>query len=246
MNFVYVEVKDKFPINYDIQKAIDGFGFMGYEIRSFTFEELFQIDNSVFINNIFVGSIKTMQFIFNKLKCYPGDIDFPESIIDSSLLNREIKITTLHKAIEEYRCKEKSVFIKPVRTKVFDGMPVFDKTHLCYFEEYGDINVYVCDLISIKSEWRYYIHNSELVHSSNYSGDFKLNIDYNYVEALIDAYTDPPIAYTIDIGLLSDDTHTVIEFNDFWAIGSYSIDAYEYSKMLEGRYQEIMKSYRIY
>ena len=132
------------------------------------------------------------------------------------------------------------MFIKPVRTKLFDGVIISKLEHLNYLRSYDNPDVLVCDKLDIVSEHRAYIHHGHMVYCCNYNGDYRINPDYNYVDKLIDKYDNQPVAYTIDIAILIDGNITVIEFNDFWAIGSYGLYSINYAQMLQDRYLEII------
>ena len=190
--------------------------------------------------NVFVGSISAMKWIFSKLCKAPEPIDFPQSIIDSGLLNRKVSKTTLSDAIEWFEKTGEPVFIKPVDTKLFDGILIKDKSNLSYFAQYGDPYVWVCKEIKILSEHRVYVQEGQLVYSCNYDGDVRINPNWDYVESLIKSYYDAPIAYTLDVAVLDDNSMTVIEVNDFWAIGGYGLYCLDYATALEARYHQIV------
>jgi hypothetical protein len=64
-----------------------------------------------------------------------------------------------------------------------------------------------------------------MVDSRNYSGDFIVSPNYDYVRKIIEENKkDFPVSYTMDIGILSTGEDVVVEFNDMWAIGNYGID----------------------
>ena len=131
------------------------------------------------------------------------------------------------------------MFVKPVQTKLFDGALISKAEHLSYLR-LENCDVLVCEPIDIVSEHRVYVHNGKAVYSCNYSGDFRISPDFNYVDKLIEAYNDQPIAYTVDVAILKDGSMTVIEFNDFWSIGSYGLYCLNYAQMLLDRYCEIV------
>lgn len=240
---VYYEVKNNLPINSDIQKAIDGFEFLGFDLFQFSKHELLMAQDKwfpYFSRNIFVASIDTTQLIFNILKKYPQDIDYPNFLFEQNLLSRKIDVSTVDLFKRDYAGEK--CFVKPVKTKSFDGLPIHSKEHLKFLDSVPDQCVYVSEHIDIISEWRCYVQNSKLIHTSNYSGDFKIAPDYRYVEKLIELYTDSPCCYTIDVCITKDGITDVVEFNDFWAIGSYGLNAEVYANMLKQRYLEIVRS----
>lgn len=238
MEKVYVHVKNGFPINEDIQKAIDGFEYLGYEAIPITMEKMLagDLDNLAKIYPV-VGSIDFMTRLFGRLNKTPEPIDFPEDI--KQFINRKLIRTNLRFAIE---LEALDVFIKPVHTKLFDGVLITDKSHYNFLKSYPpSLDIWLCDKVDITSEHRIYVHNGEMVYGCCYSGDFKISPDYFYVAKLIASYGNAPKAYTIDIAILKNGTNTVVEFNDFWAIGGYGIAPWDYANMLKDRYFEIIK-----
>lgn len=242
MKKLYVQIKNALPINMDIQNAIDGAEYIGYDIAGFTLEDIlsYKMDTRAYLTP-FVGSIDGMTMLFKNMKRYPDPIDFPEEIISSGLLNREVKNTSLNQAIALFKESGKPVFIKPYQTKLFDGILISEEQHLNYLRGYENPSVWVCDQIDILSEHRAYIHKGKMVYCCNYSGDFRINPDYSYIDELISVYKNAPVAYTIDVAILKDGSMTVVEFNDFWAIGSYGMKCWDYAQMLIDRYFQIVK-----
>lgn len=243
----YVELKRGLPVNTDIQKAIDGFESLVYDIKTFAKEDIVlgKFDYAA-LNNVFVGSIDTMNMLFNRLGKLPEPIDYPEFLFNDNLLTRKVSKdilgTVYSNCANEFRThKEVFYFVKPVDTKLFDGSIVTNVESLSYFRGHSVMTpVWISDKIDIVSEWRAYIHNKKLVQCSNYAGDFTLVPDYSYIQKLIKGYDNAPVSYTIDVAVLKDGRTDVVEFNDFWAIGSYGLDSMKYAEMLRDRYFQII------
>lgn len=241
----FIESQDmKSPIDHDAQKAADGLKLLGARIQYFKRENTGHF-YAVMDNPIFVGTITGMSAIFHEFDCRPDDIDFPESVRNAGLIYRPCVVRKLHDVIETFRRNQIGVFVKPQRTKLFDGIPVTDNSHLYYFKGLNNVWVWVSPLVEIKSEWRAYIHHGKIVQCTNYSGDFRVSPSYPYIGSLIDVYHPAPIAYTIDVAVLADGTCDVIEFNDFWAIGSYGLNCVTYAEMIRNRYYEIISQSRL-
>lgn len=241
MKKVYAQLKNGLPINVDVQNAIDGFEYLGYDIVGFTLEDVMSCKmNYIAENNPFVGSIDGMTMLFKNIGKYPTPIDFPESIISSGLLNRAIVKMRLNDFVDAFKRTQKPMFIKPVQTKLFDGALISKQEHLSYLK-LENCDVLVSEPIEILSEHRVYVHNKKAVYSCNYSGDFRINPNFEYIDKLIEEYKEQPISYTIDVAVLKDGSMTVIEFNDFWAIGSYGLYCIDYAQMLLDRYFEIVQ-----
>lgn len=240
MKKIFVQLKNGLPINADIQNAIDGFEYLGYDVIGFTLEDILtgKMDYRA-KNNPFVGSIDGMTMLFKNLGKYPAPIDFPESVLASGLINRKIVTMKLHDFIDAFKRTNKPMFVKPKQTKLFDGVLISKQEHLSYLK-LENCDVLVCEPIEILSEHRVYVYNKKAIYSSNYSGDFRIAPNFDYVDKLIDTYNEQPIAYTIDVAILKDGSTTVIEFNDFWAIGSYGLFCINYAQMLLDRYFEII------
>jgi hypothetical protein len=239
---LFAQLKNGLPINVDIQNAIDGFQYLGYDIVGFTLEDILSGKMDIKSEqNPFIGSIDGMTILFNNVNKYPEPIDFPESIINSGLLNREIVSMKLNDFVDSFKRTKKPMFVKPVQTKLFDGALISKEENLSYLR-LENCDVLVCEPIEILSEHRVYVHNKKAIYSCNYCGNFRINPNFDYIDKLIEAYKNQPISYTIDVAVLKDGSMTVIEFNDFWAIGGYGLYCVDYAQMLHDRYFEIINS----
>lgn len=239
MKTAYVQTKEGCPVNSDVLKALEGFEHLGFNTVGFTLEEVVSGKLDVKAERSpFVGSILGMSVLLKSIGKYPEPVDFPESILRSGLLCRDVSKMKLYEFCESIGRAGKPMFIKPVKTKLFHGRLVSKLEHLRDIAS-EDCEVLVSDPIDIVSEHRVFVHNKKMVYSCNYSGDFRSNPDLSYVGNLVDIYKEQPVAYTIDVAVLKNGKTTVVEFNDFWAIGSYGLHCIEYAQMLLDRYQEI-------
>ena len=245
MENVYIHVKNGLPINEDIQKAIDGFEYLGYEPVLITMENMLAgtLDYVAKFHPV-VGSIDFMSRLFKRINYTPEPIDYPEEILKSGLLNVSILKATLEQALQIIESKELlNLFVKPVQTKLFDGILIKDVNQAKYLKDFPlQTKVWVIGGVDIVSEHRIYVHNGKAIYGCNYSGDFKINPDYNYADNLINAYKSAPVSYTVDVAILRDGSTTLVECNDFWAIGGYGISPWDYAEMLRDRYFEIIKN----
>ena len=148
----------------------------------------------------------------------------------------------LNKAMAKFKTNGEPLFVKPVATKLFDGILLAKEEDLNYFSALSiNTEVYVSEKIDILSEYRIYVHHGKMIHSCCYEGNFRLTPDYSYIDKMISVYKSAPVAYTIDIAILNDGSNTLMECNDFWAIGSYGLKSWDYAQMLADRYEEIIK-----
>lgn len=242
MKKVYVQLKNELSIDCDIQKAIDGFSYMGYEPVGYGIVDIITGKINHHANTCpFIGSISALTYLFKNIDKYPEPIDFPADILQSGLLHRKIEITTLYKAKEMFLQNQQPIFIKPIETGKFGGVKLQNKSQMSYFSNYHDsTKVYVSEILDIVSEHRVFIHHNEIVYCCSYSGDFTINPDFSYINSIISCYKQPVVAYTIDVATLSSGNTTLVEINDFWAIGSYGLNSITYAQMLLDRYTEII------
>lgn len=242
MSKVYVQIKNNFPLNADIQKAIDGFSYLDYDISTFTLENIvLNHFEEAAKKDIFVGSIQTMSLLFSDINKYPSPINIPNSIIEEGLVDRKIKILPLSefKIFIEKKTDE-FLFVKPTRPGV--GRPTFIKNKEDILLD-NRTEILVSEILKpIKSEYRFFIENNISIYGCCYKGDYTLVPDFKYIEKIIDSYKNSPCAYTIDVAILENGETTLIEVNDFWAIGSYGLDQITYARMLEKRYKEIINN----
>jgi hypothetical protein len=66
------------------------------------------------------------------------------------------------------------------------------------------------------------------------------------VEAMVAAWPSAPVAYALDVGVLSTGETALVEVNDFWAIGCYGFEGLPLLPMLTQRYREIQRNKTTY
>jgi len=232
---IYLQ-KDKYkdiPHHFDVACAMYGAMDLGLEYRLIRYEDI--AANLITPNNLFVGSVEFMKAVFNRIGL--NDVRLPENS------NREYKVERLD-VVKQMAKDGVKMFIKPFDIKLFTGF-VIDKMQYTSISNIPDdtlVMVYKPFEYPIESEWRCYIHNNKVEYISNYSGDFYVSIDSSYLDNVINQNKGKfPVAYTIDIGVLSNGENVVIEYNDMWAIGNYGIPNDVYVRMLRDRYFEIIK-----
>ena len=233
---IYLQ-KDKYkdiPHHFDVACAMYGAMDLGLEYRLIRYEDI--AANLITPNNLFVGSVEFMKAVFNRIGL--NDVRLPENS------NREYKVERLG-VVKQMAKDGVKMFIKPFDIKLFTGF-VIDKMQYTSISNIPDdtlVMVYKPFEYPIESEWRCYIHNNKVEYISNYSGDFYVSIDSPYLDNVINQNKGKfPVAYTIDIGVLSNGENVVIEYNDMWAIGNYGVPNDVYVRMLRDRYFQVIKN----
>lgn len=236
MIYIQSDKERKLPHHFDCSCVMFGAIESAKNFRLTSYEEIEMGKfDSLIKSKLFAGSTEFMQLVFSRIGKF--DVRLPKNS------NRKSEIITLQEAHNRVKLGEK-LFIKPLKIKLFTGL-VLDGS--IYSELRGvpldtEVLAYKPFTKRLESEWRIYIHNNKIVDSRNYSGDFKINPDYNFIESIIRENKGFPVAYTIDVGQFSDGENVVIEFNDMWAIGNYGMPNELYLRLLSDRYFEIVRS----
>ncbi|MBV6623369.1 MAG: ATP-grasp domain-containing protein [Rivularia sp. (in: Bacteria)] len=141
------------------------------------------------------------------------------------------------------------IFAKPAtRRKRFTG---------CVFEtEYDLSKIYgvsrqeklLCsEVISWMSEYRVYIINSEIISIDFYDGNADIFIDVEKVQQAIECLDETGesyAGYAIDFGVLDSGETALVEMNDGFAVGAYSIDRKKYTDLILARWEELLSNYK--
>lgn len=235
MIYIQSNIERTLPHHFDCASALFGAIDNAFDYRLTSFEEVNNGKFDMLIKkNLFVGSVEFMREVFSRVGL--TDIRLPSNS------NREHEIITLGDAHERVSKGEK-LFIKPYEIKLFTGLVLDGMQHSCLFNLPNDTKVMVYEPFKNKivSEWRVYIHNHKMVDSKNYSDEFIITPDYNYVMNVISNNKPKfPCTYTIDVGILENGENVIIEYNDMWAIGNYGLPNFLYLRMLRDRYFEII------
>ncbi len=234
MVYIQSDTKRTRPHHFDAACGMFGAMDAGQDYRLTSFEEVQSGRFDALIKqHLFVGSVEFMREVFKRMRKYPT---LPKNS------NRPEVKTLLRRARQAVASRGK-MFIKPIEIKLFSGA-VYDSLFIANLDKFPeDTEVIIADVFDSKilTEWRCYVHYNKIIDARNYSGDFKIMPNWDYVHSIIKDNSDFPEAYVVDVGVLENGENVVIEFNDMWAIGNYGIDNLEYYKLLRARYFEIIR-----
>jgi|LauGreDrversion4_2_1035121.scaffolds.fasta_scaffold04678_1 hypothetical protein len=236
--YVQADNTGNMPHHFDAACALYGALDSGVETRLIRMEDLAGINNLVFLNNPFVGSVEFMREIFSRFGKDPR-------VPDNS--NRDEERITMGEARKRIEAGE-TLFVKPVQIKMFTGM-VVSKTLLFCLNPYSeDSPVIVCKPFEspIVSEWRCYVRKTLLGDPIQdircYLGDPFRVPDRGFIEDIFrENILRYPKSYAIDVAVLESGENVVVEYNDMWALGNYGMENDKYFSMLKERYFEIMR-----
>ena len=237
-----VEFNESLPMNADAMLVLEGLALLGIKDHRFRWPDI-EDDKykKAYKVALFVGSAKSMRTIFTRLEVLPPPMDYPQPLVDKGFLGRSVWQQQTGSAVDDFRRTGQPFFIKSVDHKVFSGILIREERQLTYLESYYSVMAWISEPMTFTSEWRCFVHKGELVDARPYRGDFRRGPDFEVVAAMIEAFTEAPIAYTLDVGLNSAGNTCLVEVNDFWAVDSYGLEAERYTQMLIDRYRQIIE-----
>ncbi len=238
--------KDRFPASGSIYSAYEGFLHLGYDIEYFTLEDTF---TKTWLVNSEVPVIGTARALYNIWRSAsmrgptpiaPKPIDYPSSL--NKYLGRDITSSTLQKLHSKKTKTTYPVFIKPKNEyKLFEGQVVTNPKEVdSIIQRVGkDKEIWLSKKVNFQTEYRVFVFNGEIKHISHYSGNPYLCLKAGEVSEIVDIYVDSPCAYALDLGIVG---HRVclVEVNDFFYIGPYTLPSTTYAEMLSARWREIV------
>lgn len=231
-DYVYMSVQPLMRLDVEIIKAeeLNGYNFKKYSPQ---------------IDDIFIGSVEGTIAFWKELGITPPSyLGYPAEF--SAYYNRNIKVRKFGSITHN----DLPIFIKPKNNvKEFTGFVLEKNSTLVNINQYvsnisPETEVYTSDPIEIDAEYRCFVHKNQLVGLKHYAGDFTKFLDINAIDFLIKRYEKrAPVSYTLDVAVSNiknkNTNVTVIEVNDFWAIGGYGLDGKTYVRMIIDRFQEI-------
>ena len=100
-------------------------------------------------------------------------------------------------------------------------------------------NIVCSEPVKWVTEYRIPVINKIPRDYCNYFGNPDIQVDKSAVQNMIDDWTDSPKAYCLDVGVLDTGETALIEINDAFSCGSYSMSAETYGDLLTTRWNEL-------
>ena len=235
----YLEMNDKGKFAREEQLLADYFGKDNYV----PFYHKHFIKNRIVINkNDFIaGTIPVIFNAFKKLKIDYKHDDYPDAL--KKYLHRHIWYTKLGYLKNKVYNDEliNGVFVKPYdKLKRFTGFVLTTSDDWKYTNGAGDSTKVTCsEPVKWLTEYRVPVVNGKALDYCNYSGTPDIEIDKAVVDNMIADWKDAPSAYALDVGLLETGETALVEINDAFALGSYSMSSEVYGKLLTTRWKEL-------
>ena len=197
------------------------------------------------LNDFIAGDVDTMFTAMKQLNINYEYNDYPKCL--NKYLHRKIWESSIKdiktELFNEYIIKP--IFIKPKnKLKKFTGFIIKSIDDLNKINNAGDNTKIICsEPVNFISEYRCPVINGEIKDLCYYSGDSNINIDKSIVPKMVKEFVNSPKAYCIDVGVLSSGETALIEVNDAFSIGIYSMSKEVYAELLITRWNEL-KGYK--
>lgn len=238
----YLQLQDHGKLNgklgIDERKLADYFGEGNY----ITFYKKHFLRNKIKLSNddFIAGEISVIFNAMKKLGIEYRHDDYPKVLV--KYLRRRIWETNLgymkDKAFNDYLAEP--VFIKPKdKLKKFTGFVLKSRDDWFLTDGAGDGTTILCsEPVKFVSEYRIPVINGTVMDYCHYDGNSAM-VDKNEVQKMVMDYTDAPSAYCLDVGVLDTGETALIEINDAFACGSYTMSPETYGNLLTTRWNEL-------
>lgn len=243
--YVLVDSKSQLK-DRDQLDLYDGYLNLGLPTKLIKESEIYSGVQKVTKSDTFCGHINLCHFILNENKVpIPESLGYPEEL--KSFYGRNITQVSFRNFEESFK-DDQSYFIKPLRNKLFEARIVSSIADLKVLKSSIEDStmIYVSDVVSFKSEYRFYIFRNEIVdffkyYVSDWKDSFELNLDVVEDIFRILKSLKMPVFYSLDVGTDSLGRTLIVELNDGYALGNYGLAPLKYTQMSMERWEEINK-----
>jgi len=217
----------------------------GIPIELYTIKRIHRRDLPLTRRSFIAGDMDAMHGAMNQLGIdIPPVNDYPACL--QPFMHRKIWRSTLG-AIEQmaWDAGLPPVFMKPAERRksftgrVFSSSSDFHWTHGASRRQ----SVWCSDVVTWLSEFRVYVIHDRVVSVDHYDGDAQRTLDMDVVQEVLAVHRasgEAPSAYGIDFGVLSSGETALVEANDGYALGAYSIAAEPYTDLVLQRWSELV------
>jgi hypothetical protein len=229
----------------------DGYQELCYNIKFFKEQDL--LFNNIKINkeDIFCGHVNLCLTILKRNNIpVPKSLDYPDEL--KEYFGRKIRKSTLNEFDKLLKDNEElgniyEYFIKPIRNKLFTGFKcnnrqdLWNKTAQSAQTLPESTEIYVSSIVNFLDEYRVYVYQNQIIQVCPYwQESWKLKIpDYTRIEEMVAKMINPPIFYSIDVGITDKNETLLVEVNDGYALGNYGLPVKIYAEASSSRWLQI-------
>ena len=198
------------------------------------------LDSDSFIS----GDIDAMHGAMRQLSLTPPSLsDYPEALLP--FLGRRVwrsKLSLIEQQLMEGTSA--AVFVKPAALrKSFTGrvMESWDDMRSLGSVSHSQ-EVWCSEVVTWTAEYRVYVCLGEIVSIDHYRGEM-VSLEMDRVKEALRVFSASgraPAGYAADFGVLGDGSTALVELNDGYSLGAYSISAEPYCDLLLARWHELV------
>ncbi|MEP0892619.1 ATP-grasp domain-containing protein [Leptolyngbya sp. FACHB-16] len=227
------------------QRVVEELKYRGIPITFYTEKRIRRRQLVLDSESLVVGDMPCIVGALQQLSIpEPEPNDYPVSLHE--FLHRRVWRSTLRELELGLRDSHyPAVFVKPAtRRKRFTGCVLESEYDLS--RVYGvsrQEKVWCSEVVTWLSEHRIYVVHSEIKGVDHYAGNAEVSVDLEEVRRAIQALDqsgESYAGYAIDFGVLDSGQTALVEMNDGFAIGAYSIDSKNYTDMIWARWEELL------
>jgi len=238
---VYVQAVDGSPEDEAFHKAWHGFRKRRIGCSLVEAAAIENGDLPLSRSTLVAGGIRTVESAMRQIgMLVPKANNLPDELFN--YFGRSVTKTTLGAVRAQWQnSTPNNCFLKPLnRNKQFPAIALFDADDLAVVDSHSDTTgVIVSDYVLFESEWRVFVVNSEIIGLSHYQGNCFVFPSAGTIRSAIQDFSNAPAGYGIDFGVLSNGKTVLVEANEGYSLGSYSLNSVDYSRLIEARWVEI-------
>lgn len=240
---VLVESDNGIPSNEAFYKAWEGFRKRQFPCELFQAHQLEDDSLCLSRETLVAGGLRTVEAAMAKIGMQiPEANNLPSQL--RAYRGRETWTSTWGQLRQKYgeTGPPKPLFVKPLnRNKGFPSIALFNADDFVSLSHLSDSDaVLVAEYVLFESEWRCFVCRGQVIEISHYQGELFTYPDANVIRSAIEDFgDDAPAGYAIDFGVLDNGRTVLVEVNPGYSLGSYGLNAVEYSELLEARWVEL-------
>lgn len=238
---VFIQSTEGVPEDEAFHKAWHGFRKRNIECSFVDADTIRDGSLQLSRSTLVAGGLRTVESAMKQIGMkMPVANNLPDEL--KEFFGRKIHKTSLGDVRSKWRqAKGESCFLKPLdQNKLFPAIALFDEDDLRTLGSLdNELKVIVSEYVLFESEWRVFVVDGEILGISHYQGDCFVFPDSATIKSAIQKFASAPAGYGIDFGILSNGRTVLVEANDGYALGSYSLNSVEYTRLLEARWAEL-------
>lgn len=243
---VYVESNDGIPSNEAFYKAWEGFRKRRFDVQLFDAAEIADGSLPLRPDTLVAGGLRVVESAMQQIGISVPPADNVPNCL-AKYRGRDIWRSTWGQLREQHDGKDpkKPLFVKPLHSnKGFPSIALYNADDFESMAHLPDTHeVLVAEYVLFESEWRCFVCNGVVLEISHYLGEPFRYPDAKVMQnAIRDFGSEAPAGYAIDFGVLVDGSTVLVEVNPGYSLGSYGLNAVEYSELLEARWIELAKT----